>query len=87
MIWSKNKSSIYQIGKMVRSKGSKKLNEYEIIIRGINQTKTVFRDIVISDFLPKGFKLVSDSYEDPSADSRKKRKVKRGVRWQKKKSE
>ncbi|MFW9777575.1 MAG: HEAT repeat domain-containing protein [Candidatus Heimdallarchaeota archaeon] len=54
-----------KIGKMVSSTASEDPNEYEIIIRGENDGTAIIRNVEITDFLPAGFELASDTEEDP----------------------
>ncbi|MFX0085927.1 MAG: HEAT repeat domain-containing protein [Candidatus Hodarchaeota archaeon] len=54
-----------KLGKMVSSTASEDPNEYEIVIRGVNEGSAVIRNVEVSDFLPQGFKLVSETEEDP----------------------
>ncbi|MFW9854684.1 MAG: HEAT repeat domain-containing protein [Candidatus Thorarchaeota archaeon] len=54
-----------KIGKMVSSTASEDPNEYEILIRGENDGTAIIRNVEITDFLPAGFELASDTEEDP----------------------
>ncbi|WP_455143529.1 HEAT repeat domain-containing protein [Candidatus Hodarchaeum mangrovi] len=55
-----------KIGKMVSSTASEDPNEYEIVIRGENEGTATIKNVEISDFLPQGFELVSDTEEEPA---------------------
>lgn len=72
-----------KIGKMVRSTSSEALNEYEIVIRGENEGTAVIKNVEVSDFLPKGFELVSDTKEDPPVGFEEHSSVKDGkaMKW------
>jgi len=72
-----------KIGKMVRSTSSQALNEYEIVIRGINEGTAVIQNVEVSDFLPSGFELVSDTEEDPPVGFEEHSSVKNGraMKW------
>ncbi|MHA1167025.1 MAG: HEAT repeat domain-containing protein [Candidatus Hodarchaeales archaeon] len=72
-----------KIGKMVRSTSSEDKNEYEIIIRGSNDGTATIRDVEISDFLPKGFELVSETEEEPPVGHEEQTSVKSGkaMKW------
>ncbi len=72
-----------KIGKMVRSTSSEALNEYEIVIQGVNEGTAVIQNVEVSDFLPKGFKLVSDTEEDPPVGFEEHSSVKDGkaMKW------
>ena len=72
-----------KIGKMVRSTSGQALNEYEIVIRGVNEGTAVIHNVEVSDFLPAGFKLVSDTEEDPPVGFEEHSSVKngRGMKW------
>lgn len=72
-----------KIGKMVSSTANEALNEYEIIIRGVNEGTAAIRNVEISDFLPKGFELVSETEEDPPVGFEEHSSVKGGkaMKW------
>ena len=72
-----------KIGKMVRSTSSQALNEYEIVIRGVNEGTAVIQNVEVSDFLPSGFELVSDTEEDPPVGFEEHSSVKNGraMKW------
>ncbi len=72
-----------KIGKMVRSTASDALNEYEIVIRGTNDGSAVLQNVEVSDFLPKGFELASDTEEDPPVGFEEHASVKDGkaMKW------
>ncbi|MFW9904991.1 MAG: HEAT repeat domain-containing protein [Candidatus Thorarchaeota archaeon] len=72
-----------KIGKMVRSTSSQALNEYEIVIRGENEGTAVIQNVEVSDFLPSGFELASDTEEDPPVGFEEHSSVKNGraMRW------
>ena len=72
-----------KIGKMVRSTANEQLNEYEIVIRGENEGTATIQNVEISDFLPKGFELVSDTEEDPPVGFEEHSSVKDGkaMKW------
>jgi len=69
-----------KIGKMVRSTtATGELNEYEVILRGVNNGSAVLENVVISDFVPQGFTLVSDPEEDPPVGYEEQKTVKEGI--------
>ncbi|MFX0122616.1 MAG: HEAT repeat domain-containing protein [Candidatus Hodarchaeota archaeon] len=72
-----------KIGKMVRSTSSQALNEYEIVIRGVNEGTAIIQNVEVSDFLPQGFELVSDTEEDPPVGFEEHSSVKNGraMKW------
>lgn len=72
-----------KIGKMVRSTSSEAANEYEIVIRGENEGTAIIRNVEVSDFLPQGFELVSDTEEDPPVGFEEHSSVKNGraMKW------
>jgi hypothetical protein len=72
-----------KIGKMVRSTSSQALNEYEIVIRGENEGTAVIQNVEVSDFLPSGFELASDTEEDPPVGFEEHSSVKNGraMKW------
>jgi uncharacterized repeat protein (TIGR01451 family) len=72
-----------KIGKMVRSTTNEDLNEYEIILRGVNEGTAVIHNVEVSDFLPKGFNLVSDTEEDPPVGFEEHESIKDGkaMKW------
>lgn len=72
-----------KIGKMVRSTSSQALNEYEIVIRGVNEGTAIIQNVEVSDFLPQGFELVSDTEEDPPVGFEEHSSVKSGraMKW------
>ncbi|MFX1537818.1 MAG: HEAT repeat domain-containing protein [Promethearchaeota archaeon] len=72
-----------RIGKMVRSTSSEALNEYEIVIRGVNEGTAVIQNVEVSDFLPSGFELASDTEEDPPVGFEEHSSVKNGraMKW------
>ena len=72
-----------KIGKMVRSTANEALNEYEIVIRGTNDGSAVLQNVEVSDFLPKGFELASDTEEDPPVGFEEHSSVKDGkaMKW------
>ncbi|UCE14840.1 MAG: HEAT repeat domain-containing protein [Candidatus Heimdallarchaeota archaeon] len=72
-----------KIGKMVSSTLNEALNEYEIVIRGVNEGTAAIHNVEVSDFLPKGFELVSDTEEDPPVGFEEHSSVKEGkaMKW------
>ncbi|UCG04303.1 MAG: HEAT repeat domain-containing protein [Candidatus Heimdallarchaeota archaeon] len=72
-----------KIGKMVRSTSGQASNEYEIVIRGENEGTAVIQNVEVSDFLPQGFELVSDTEEDPPVGFEEHSSVKNGraMKW------
>jgi uncharacterized repeat protein (TIGR01451 family) len=54
-----------KIGKMVSSTSSEETNEYEVVLRGVNDGTAVIQNVEITDFLPNGFELVGETHEDP----------------------
>ncbi|MHA2304094.1 MAG: HEAT repeat domain-containing protein [Candidatus Hodarchaeales archaeon] len=72
-----------KIGKMVSSTANEGSNEYEIIIRGVNEGTAVIQNVEVSDFLPKGFELVSETEEDPPVGFEEHSSVKGGkaMKW------
>jgi uncharacterized repeat protein (TIGR01451 family) len=72
-----------KLGKMVSSTASEDSNEYEIVIRGVNEGSAVIRNVEVSDFLPQGFELVSDTEEDPPVGFEELSSVKggRAMKW------
>ncbi|MFX0206515.1 MAG: HEAT repeat domain-containing protein [Candidatus Hodarchaeota archaeon] len=72
-----------KIGKMVRSTSSQALNEYEIVIRGENEGTAIIQNVEVSDFLPSGFELASDTEEDPPVGFEEHSSVKNGraMKW------
>jgi uncharacterized repeat protein (TIGR01451 family) len=55
-----------KIGKMIRAtREVGDLNEFEITLRGENTGTAVIEKLEVSDFLPQGFRLASDTHEDP----------------------
>ncbi|MFX0113130.1 MAG: HEAT repeat domain-containing protein [Candidatus Hodarchaeota archaeon] len=55
-----------KIGKMIRAtREVGGLNEFEITLRGENTGTAVIEKLQVSDFLPQGFRLASDTHEDP----------------------
>jgi hypothetical protein len=72
-----------KIGKMVRSTMNEDLNEYEITIRGENEGTATIRNVEISDYLPPGFELASETEEEPSVGYEEASSVKGGtaLRW------
>jgi len=55
-----------KIGKMVAATSSEGANEYEVILRGVNDGTAVIPSVEITDFLPQGFELVGETIEDPA---------------------
>ncbi|MHA2225170.1 MAG: HEAT repeat domain-containing protein [Candidatus Hodarchaeales archaeon] len=72
-----------KIGKMVRSTSSDALNEYEITIHGVNEGTAVIQNVEVSDFLPQGFELASETEEDPPVGYEEHSSVKNGraMKW------
>ncbi|MFX0149232.1 MAG: HEAT repeat domain-containing protein [Candidatus Hodarchaeota archaeon] len=72
-----------KIGKMVRSTMNEDLNEYEITIRGENEGTAIIRNVEISDYLPPGFELASETEEEPVVGYEEASSVKGGtaLRW------
>ena len=72
-----------KISKMVRSTAGEASNEYEIVIRGVNEGTAVIQNVIMSDFLPRGFELVSDTEEDPPVGFEEVSSVKNGkaMKW------
>lgn len=72
-----------KIGKMVSSTASEGSNEYEIVIRGENEGTAVINNVEVSDFLPQGFELVSETEEDPPVGFEEQSSVKGGkaMKW------
>jgi uncharacterized repeat protein (TIGR01451 family) len=50
---------------MVSSTSSEETNEYEVVLRGVNDGTAVIQNVEITDFLPNGFELVGETHEDP----------------------
>ncbi|MHA2245798.1 MAG: HEAT repeat domain-containing protein [Candidatus Hodarchaeales archaeon] len=72
-----------KIGKRVRSTAGEASNEYEIVILGVNEGTAVIKNVEVSDFLPRGFELVSDTEEDPPVGFEEHSSVKNGkaMKW------
>lgn len=72
-----------KIGKMVRSTTSEDANEYEIVLQGTNEGNAVIQNVEITDFLPQGFELVSDTEENPPVGFEEHSSVKGGkaMKW------
>ncbi|MFX0182620.1 MAG: HEAT repeat domain-containing protein [Candidatus Hodarchaeota archaeon] len=72
-----------KIGKMVRSTMNENLNEYEITIRGENEGTAVIQNVEISDYLPPGFELTSETEEEPAVGYEEASSVKGGtaLKW------
>ncbi len=72
-----------KIGKMVRSTTSEGSNEYEIVIRGENEGTAVIQNVEVSDFLPQGFELASETEEDPPVGFEEHSSIKGGkaMKW------
>ncbi|MHA1215348.1 MAG: HEAT repeat domain-containing protein [Candidatus Hodarchaeales archaeon] len=72
-----------KIGKMVSSTASDDPNEYEIVLRGVNEGNAVIKNVEITDFLPSGFELVSETEEDPPVGFEEHSSVKggRAIKW------
>ena len=54
-----------KIGKMVASTSSEDTNEYEVVLRGVNDGTATITNVEIIDFLPQGFELAGETHEDP----------------------
>ncbi len=54
-----------KIGKMVSSTSAEEANEYEVVLRGVNDGTAVIKNVEITDFLPQGFELAGETHEDP----------------------
>jgi len=68
---------------MVKSTMAEELNEYEIVLRGVNEGSAIVRNVEISDFLPAGFELASETEEEPAVGYEETSSVKNGtaLRW------
>jgi len=73
-----------KIGKMVRStKAIGDINEYEVVLRGTNHGTAVLRNIIITDFIPKGFTIVGKTKEDPPVEHEEYESIENGraLKW------
>ncbi|MFX0163539.1 MAG: HEAT repeat domain-containing protein [Candidatus Hodarchaeota archaeon] len=69
-----------KIGKMVRSTTTTgDIKEYEVILRGENNGTAILENVVISDFIPKGFTLVDEPVEEPPVGHEEQTSVKEGI--------
>ena len=73
-----------KIGKLVRSTAKVgAVNEYEVTLQGINQGTAPLHDVIINDFIPKGFSLIGDTEEFPPVQKEEHHSIAEGnaLKW------